>query len=361
MKSVSNSSDLVTILIPCLNEEKYILNCLRAVIGFNLPAGMQTEVLVLDGMSSDRTRLLIAQVSQEDARVRCIENPGRIQSKAINLGVSLAGGEWILRLDAHTVYPPDYLEKNIETAIRTGAANVGGLWVTKAGSQSYGAEIVQALTTHRFGVGDSPFRTARGEGPVDTVPFGLFRRSLFTEVGYFDERLARMEDYEFNSRLRVSGHTVWLNPAIQCSYYNQPSFGAFLHKQFFHEAPYNVYLWYLAPYAFAIRHAITAAFVAGIVSGCIFAPFLPLIRWVFAAIACLYITLAIVASLQQSLRYRRAMHFFTLPFSFFSFHFIHGLGMWWGGIMLLCGKAPVQKKQPAWPGATFFRWKSHSV
>ena len=342
---------LITILIPCRNEEKFIRPCLDSVLGFELPTGVQFEILLLDGRSTDRTRQFIEEIAARDLRIRWVDNPGITQSFALNLGVRQARGQWIMRLDAHTEYPPDYLALCYATALRTGAANVGGVCLTQAGGAGYQAQLVQALTTHKFGVGDSGFRTGASEGPRDTVPFGFFQRKLFDAIGLFDERLVRAQDYEFNRRIAAAGQTVWLDPRIQSCYFNQPTLQAFYRKQFFHEAPYNAYMWYLAPYAFAPRHAVTGVFATGVLGGLTLSAFTPWIAWPFAGVMSLYALMAVLSALQQAVRYRRPFHALVLPFCFFGFHFLHGLGVLVGLARLVTGSAPVQKGREPWPGA----------
>ncbi len=352
---------LISILIPCRNEENYIRACLESVRAFDLPAGTQMEVLVLDGRSTDRTRYLAAEISAQDPRVSLVDNPGQIQSCALNLGVARARGQWVMRLDAHTFYAPDYLRCCVETAQRTGAANVGGVCITLPGGDNYQARLVQALTTHKFGVGNSGFRTGAAEGPADTVPFGFFRRDLFDQIGFFDERLVRAQDYEFNRRIRAAGLAVWLNPAISCQYHNQPTLRAFYRKQFIHEAPYNAYLWYLAPYAFALRHAITGAFAFGVISGALLAPVSPWLAWTYFGVLALYLALALGAAGQQAVRYRDIRHVFALPPTFFLYHFLHGVGVLHGLIRIATGTAPVQRAGSPWPGAPWSRIPIHSL
>jgi glycosyltransferase involved in cell wall biosynthesis len=346
---------LISVLIPCRNEEKYIRSCLESVLAFELPPNVRTEVIVLDGLSSDRTTGIIDEIAKSDSRLSWCTNPGIIQSCALNTGLRRARGAWIMRLDAHTHYPSDYLRLCHETAMRTGAANVGGVCVTELGGSGYQAQLVQALTTHKFGVGDSGFRTGVAEGARDTVPFGFFRRDLFTVIGYFDERLVRAQDYEFNRRIKAAGRLVWLNPAIRCHYHNQPTLGAFFRKQFVHEAPYNAYMWHLAPYSFALRHAITGAFALGVLGGLALSPVTPWIAWPFAAVMVLYGVLACASGIQQALRYRHAAHVVSLPPLFFAYHFLHGVGVLIGLVRIATGTAPVQKCGPPWSGAASFR------
>jgi glycosyltransferase involved in cell wall biosynthesis len=346
---------LVTIVIPCFQERAFIDACLESVTGFALPADTVVEILVVDGMSTDGTRDAIERLATRDNRVRLVDNPRRNQSAALNLAIALAGGEYLLRLDAHSVYPADYLARTLETARRTGADNTGGVVATLRRGYGYQAALVQAIITHRFGVGDSGFRTEAAEGRADTVPYGCFRADLFDRIGFFDERLIRAQDYEMNRRIIASGGTIWRNPEIRVHYYPHPDFSSFIRKQVAYEAPYNAYMWYLAPYAFTPRHAITGVFSLGVLGGIVLAPFSHVVAKIFAAVMLLYLLLAVVAGTQQAIRYRQPLHAFIAPLAFFTYHFLHGLGLLAGLAKLALGVSPVQKKREPWPGAGRFR------
>ena len=347
----SRKTKLVSVVVPCRNEEHFIADCITSALDFDLPEHVQIEVLVLDGLSEDQTVIKLRPIMKKDARIKLLTNPGKIQSTAINIAVMEAQGEWILRLDAHSTYPQNYLKLCYETMLRTGADNVGGLFITQPRGANYQAYLVQALTTHPFGVGNAGFRIGMNEGKVDTVPYGFYRKSVFAEVGLMDERLVRAQDYEFNRRILTSGGSIWMNPQIHVTYYNQPNLFVFLKKQLILEAPYNAYMWYLAPYTFAFRHVITAVFVMGLIGGLTISNLSPLAEGIFLGIMGLYFFLGILSAFQQSLRYRKFLHLFTLPLSFFLYHFIHGVGVLYGLITLLLGRAPVQQHVEPWSGA----------
>lgn len=345
----------VSILIPCYQERNFIRACLESVRAFELPENFSIEVLVLDGMSTDGTREIVSEIAAADPRIRLVDNLKRTQSAALNLGIPLAHGDYLMRLDAHSVYPTDYLAHTVETAIRTGADNTGGVVATMRRGEGYQSALVQALTTHKFGVGDSGFRTDAAEGEADTVPYGCFRKEVFAKVGLFDERLLRAQDYEMNRRITAAGGKIWMNPAIQVSYYQQPDLTSFIKKQVVHEAPYNAYLWYLAPYAFTPRHAITGVFAAGVIGGLLLSAVSPLIGIAFAGVMALYFTLAFAAGCQQAIRYKEPRHVLFAPIGFFLYHFLHGVGVLIGLARLATGTAPVQGKPEPWPGAGRFR------
>src|SRR6185295_1607279 len=99
----------VSILIPCYQERNFIRSCLNSVREFEVPDGVAVEVLVLDGMSTDGTRDIVDEIAAVDPRIRLIDNPNRTQSAALNLAIPIATGDYIMRLDAHSFYPKDYL------------------------------------------------------------------------------------------------------------------------------------------------------------------------------------------------------------------------------------------------------------
>lgn len=346
----------IDIAVPVLNEEKYISDCLDSILKFDIPGNVEIKIYVVDGMSTDKTKELCLKYSNIHKNIIYIENKEKIQSCALNLVIDRGTGDYIMRLDAHAKYPTDYLSNCIETSLRTNADNVGGIVITLKGDDSYNAALVQALTTHKFGVGDSSFRTEqRVEGSSDTVPFGFFKKDIFKKVGYFDQRLVRAQDYEMNRRIIKFGGRIWLNSDIYSEYYNQPTLSKFLSKQFFKEAPYNAYMWYVAPYSFAVRHAITGCFTGGIILGLLLSCFVPIIATIYCGVLLLYFLLALMSSIQQSIKYRHVSFIIILPFCFFSYHFIHGAGVLVGIFNLLLKRSPVQKIAEPWPGAGRYR------
>jgi glycosyltransferase involved in cell wall biosynthesis len=353
--------NLISVIIPCRDEERHIEKCLASVLAFETPPEVNFEILVLDGRSVDRTRELVAAIAARHPSIQLLDNPGRIQSTAVNLGVRAARGAWIMRLDAHAFYPADYLRLCHETAQRSHADNVGGLFIAEISAETYSAKIVQALTTHKFGVGDAGYRTNAKEAYADTVPYGFFRREVFDRIGWLDERLVRAQDYEFNRRIIAVGGKVLRNPAIRVYYFNQPTLKKFFFKQFFREAPYNAYLWYIAPYAFAWRHAITGAFAAGVIGGIPLAVLSPWMGIPYLGVLTLYLLLSLIAATQQAVRYREPLHAMALPVFFFLYHFLHGVGVLHGLLRLLIRTAPVQAQSEPWPGAGWLRVPTHTL
>ncbi len=88
-----------------------------------------------------------------------------------------------MRLDAHSVFPKDYLSSCIETSVRTGADNVGGVAEAIARDNTLQAALVQGLTTHKFGVGNSDFRLNPEEGPWTRCHLDFFDVRFSTGLG----------------------------------------------------------------------------------------------------------------------------------------------------------------------------------
>ena len=337
---------MITIAITCYNEEKYIESSVRSALAFMKPEGVNVEILVVDGMSNDNSRSIVRSIQNETKRVHLIDNPSRFQSHGINLAIEQAKGQYLAWLSAHAIYPPDYLQVLYEASTRTDADCVGGVINTRPGSDSYSGHLVQALTTHKFGIGNSGFKLGQdAEKYSDTAPSGFFKLQIFEKVGKFDERLVRCQDYEMSKRITKNGGKILVTPNVEITYFNQPTIGKFLKKQIVIQGPYNPYAWYVAPHSFNFRHAITAVFMGSLTIGIILSIFFSWARFALVSVMGLYFALALISSVQQSIRYKKPADIFVLPFVFFAFHISHGLGVLVGILKLMCGSAPVQKRK----------------
>lgn len=208
----------VSIIVPCRNERRSIEACLDSILAADYPAD-RIEVLVVEGRSRDGTREVVDRYAARHERVRRLDNPERRTPVALNLGVAATRGDVILRMDAHTVYPPDYVPRCVEGLERHDADNVGGVWEIRPTEDTAVGRAIAAVYGHPFGVGDAWYRTGvDAPREVDTVPFGCWPREVFERLGGFDERLDRAQDLEFNLRLQRAGGRIVLDPAIRSTY-----------------------------------------------------------------------------------------------------------------------------------------------
>ena len=215
----------VSVLVPARDAEAVLADALDSALAQDYPGPL--EVVVIDG--SDM-RAVSDLVGRRFPSVRVVRNPDRIVPTGLNAALQVANGDVIVRCDAHTVLPPGYVRRAVETLERTGAANVGGMQ-TPAGRTAVERAIGAAMAS-RLGSGGARYRTGGVEGPADTVYLGVFRRELLDEVGHYDPSLVRNQDYELNWQLRQRGYTVWFDPALSVVYRPRSSFRA-LARQYF--------------------------------------------------------------------------------------------------------------------------------
>lgn len=219
------SAPMVSIIIPCRNEDAYIAGCLDSILASDYPQD-RLEILVSDGRSSDRSRKILATYTAAYRSIVLLDNALGTTPAALNLGVRAASGDIIIRMDAHVLYPRDYIRRLVSGLQETGADNVGGVLETVPAEDTPIAQAIALGMSHRFGVGNSHFRIGtRERREVDTVPFGCFRRDVFQRVGLFDEELIRNQDDEFNFRLITRGGRVVLLPDVFCRYFARRSLG----------------------------------------------------------------------------------------------------------------------------------------
>lgn len=250
---------LISVIIPCRNEANAIEACLRGVLAFVSPPG-GFEVLVVDGQSTDATASLVSRLAALDPRVRLLENPDRMTSHALNIGIRAAQGKIIVRVDAHTEYAPDYLVECVAALERTGADNVGGPALTRA--RTYRHRVIAAAYHSRFAVGGSRFHQPDGEGWVDTVPYGCYRREVLMNLGLFDEELVRNQDDELNFRLVRMGGRIWLTPRIRSWYTPRATFSR-LFRQYYQYGYWRVRVIQKHRLPASPRQLVPGAFVLG--------------------------------------------------------------------------------------------------
>jgi succinoglycan biosynthesis protein ExoA len=225
--AASEARPTVSVVIPCRNERGTIGGLLDALRSQTFPSE-SIELLVVDGMSSDGTREIVRAAADErrPPLVRLLDNPGRTVPKAMNVGIAAASGAVVVRLDAHSLPAPDYVERCV-AALEAGKGDcVGGAWSIRPGGPGAIPGAIALAAGHPLGAGDAAYRIGGREGPVDTVPFGAFRRETLARVGPFDEDLTVNQDYELNTRIRAEGGVVWLDPAIRCVYFARPGLRA---------------------------------------------------------------------------------------------------------------------------------------
>lgn len=322
----------VAIVIPALNEEKFIDKCLNTVKAQTYPFE-DMDVMVLDGESTDKTKSIVNKWHEQFENVRLIDNPGRIQSIAFNIGVANSDAPYIIRLDAHVEYDCRYVElclRHLSEIENVG--NVGGVCHMRPQRSGLIPEASAILNCSKFGIGGATFRVGGDAGFVDTVPFGAFPRKVIELIGGMREDLARGEDNEFNSRIKKAGYKIYFDPKIESTYYARDTVQGCV-KQMFANGVSIGRLLHVDRESVGLRHLVPLAFVLALmicVVGSIFwAPF----RWLLIVAMGLYFMADIVATF-MACKKNGAKFALVLPWLFFFVHIAYG----WGTLMGIFGK-----------------------
>ena len=314
----------VAVVIPTLNEELHIKNCIDSIISQSFPFA-QMNLMVIDGGSTDKTREIVKSIAEQYSNVRLLDNPKRIQSVAFNVGVANSSAPYIVRLDAHALYKPKYIElcvKHLESNKEIG--DVGGVWDIQPQNGGLIPETNAIINKSRFGIGGAAYRVGAEAGYVDTVPFGAFPRHVVEEIGGMREDMPRAEDNEYIGRIKKAGYKVYLDPKIECVYYSRGTINSFL-KQKFADGKSIGHLFYISRDAISLRHFVPLAFVLSLVFLAICAIFSKYALWLLIVELGLYALCDVIAAIYNSLKFG-VKFIFTLPWMFPLVHICYGCG-----------------------------------
>jgi len=330
---------LVSVIIPCREEARFIDLCLASVLASDYPRE-RLEVIVSDGMSQDGTRERVDWWAWRDGRVRRIDNPGRTTPRGLNRAIGAARGDLILRLDAHAAIAPDYIARAVKHLEASGADCVGGSMRTRVMGSGIFAKAIRTALSHPFGVGNAHFRIASAADPprwVDTVFGACWNRVAFERLGGFDERLRRSQDIEFSARLRRAGGKILLAPEMRIDYYAPATLSRFLRQSWANG------VWAILPIGCASgmpvrwRHLTPLALVLSLAVSILASPWAGL--WASAAMAS-YAVANLASSALAAWKERSPSLAVSLPVVFAGLHLAYGAGSAWGCVVLAARPEP---------------------
>ncbi len=218
----------VSVVLPILNEERFLEHAIEAILEQKYPGDL--EVILALGPSRDRTNEIAQGLRQKDSRVVLVDSPTGRTAAGLNLAIKEAKFEIICRIDGHAEISETYIQDAVEILEETGAVNVGGI-MAAVGKSAFESAVATAMRSP-LGVGGARFHIGGKAGPADTVYLGVFKKRALLEVGLYDERFTRAQDWELNYRLRQSGGVIWFDPRLVVTYRPRPSLQA-LAKQYF--------------------------------------------------------------------------------------------------------------------------------
>lgn len=329
---------IVSVIIPCYNEEKTIGMLLDSLSHQTYPLE-QMEVVIAEGMSEDKTREEIEKFSAKNSgfQVRVVDNLKRSIPAGLNEAIRNSRGEYIVRLDAHSVPHPEYVSRSVKNLEMKLGDNVGGVWQITPGRNTWVAESIAAAAAHPLGVGDAKYRYADEPGEADTVPFGAFRRSLFEKLDGFDESLHTNEDYEFNTRIRMMGGKLWLDPNIKVKYFARPTFGQ-LAKQYWRYGYWKLQMVKRYPESLRWRQALPPLFVLGLLVLLATSIWIPAARVVLAAAVVSYMLALVLSGLDVVFQKGKLYLLLGVPVAIAVMHLSWGSAFLWSLAKSLFGR-----------------------
>lgn len=232
---------LIGIVIPCRNEAPYIEECLRAIYNCELPDGYDITVSIVDGMSDDGTRDIVNHLKTEFKGLQLVDNIKQLTPYAFNLGIyATPNADFIQIVGARHILSPNYLN-NCLNKLNGDKQTwcVGGRIINEYTSET-SAIISKAMSTS-FGMGLGNFRTLKESGYTDTVTSPMYPKELFEKIGYFDERLTRNQDDDFNFRVEQNGGKIFYDHEISLKYYVRGTYKG-LWRQFFQYGYWKVFV-----------------------------------------------------------------------------------------------------------------------
>jgi succinoglycan biosynthesis protein ExoA len=322
----------VSIIVPCYNEQATIGSLLEAIYHQSYPQN-QMEVIIADGLSSDRTREVIETFQEQhgEIAIHLIDNVKRTIPSALNAAIRAAHGEIIVRLDAHSVPHPGYIENCVTDIDAKLGDNVGGIWEIRPGGPGKIARSIALAAAHPLGVGDARYRTGGDAKTVETVPFGAFFKTLVDRIGEFDETLLTNEDYEFNVRVKQAGGSIWFDPKIRSIYFARSTFLQ-LASQYWRYGYWKAQMLRRYPGTIRWRQILPPVFVASLIILIISGLFFPIARFLFLLEFGLYLMIMGIVGLQLAFRERDIFYILGIPLSIGIMHIAWGASFLWSSI-----------------------------
>jgi GT2 family glycosyltransferase len=326
---------VVTVVVPCLNEARFIGPCLESILTNRFPLD-RLDVIVLDGGSEDGTDTVLARYAERYPCVRILENPARVTPAAFNLGIREARGDLVMIMSAHATFVEGAIAKAVAFSRSSGAENVGGRWHIVPRSERFIDRAVAAALSHWFGVGNATYRTGTSRSPVwvDTAAYGCYRRDVFAQIGAFNERLIRGQDMEFNLRLKRAGGRTLFVPDIVINYYARSDLRSFVRRSFLNG------VWAILPFVYSQhvpvswRHLTPLAFVVGLSAG-LGLSVTSAGWWPLLLIGGPYVAIGLVASARVARQQGQWRLAIVMPLVFATLHVPYGLGSLWGAARAL--------------------------
>lgn len=313
----------VSFIIVALSAEKALPFSLGSLSKQDYPHS-NIEVILVDGMSKDDTKRVMLDFKEKEpsfARVVVLENPKRYLACGWNVALREVTGDVVLRVDAHTKFPEDFISKNIKL-INEGKDICGGKVLSILQNDTSWNRTLLSAESSMFGGGFTFFRRGETSRYTDTLAFAAYRKEVFDAAGPYDERLVRTEDNDMHYRMRKAGYKFFFSPEIVSYRFNRSSLKGLLRQKYLNG--YWVGLTHAVnPLAFSVFYLVPLVFVLALLT--VFA-LLPLIAWPMIVMLSAYSLVLLLALCAAILKDGFCWQMLLLPVIIFGLHLYYGVG-----------------------------------
>jgi glycosyltransferase involved in cell wall biosynthesis len=316
---------VVSVVIPCRNEERFIGSCLDSIVSQDYPKD-KIEILVIDGMSEDKTREIVFEYAGRYPCIKLLNNPKKHTSSAFNIGIKNASGEYITIIGAHSAHSSNKFRKSIEYMEKYKVDVVGARCDVINVDSSITSKAIACALSSLFGVGGfhrEPIKKARF---VDTAAGCFYKRKAFEIMGLYNEELLRAQDMELNKRLTKTGAKILIAPDIVYYYFPCGDLKSFYMHNFKDGLWITLSFKYSNTMPVSIRHLVPLGFVLSLMIFGATAIYSPIFLLLFVLIIFTYFLLNLCFSIRISIKRRDIRFIFLMPVVFAALHFSYGVG-----------------------------------
>ncbi len=315
---------IVSLGIIALNEEGYLCDVLQNIVNQNFPL-KQIDFILIDGMSTDSTKTIMDSFRgnhrEEFYDIRVFENKGQWLAKGWNIFINNAVGDVLIKVDAHSLIPPNFITLLVKSIEKDSLDVIGGKRPTILKEQSNWSKILLEAENALFGSGLAVFRTSDKPRFVKSVFHGAYRKEVFEKIGMFNETLRRTEDNEIHYRIRKGGYRIKYDPSIVSYQYARPTLMKMIQQKYLNGYWIGKTVW-VCPLCFSVYHFVPLLFVVSLIFSSIISFFSPIL---FIVLICLYGIFDLINTIISAVK-NKSLYMFSLFVIFPMLHISYGIG-----------------------------------
>jgi succinoglycan biosynthesis protein ExoA len=316
----------VTVIIPVRNEESSIARTLEQILEQKRD-GLNIEILIVDGQSTDRTREIARSFAAKHSEVRLLDNPKFVPSAARNIALQESRGDYIAIVDGHCEFPTRTHFLDLVKAFEESGADCLGRPQPLDISQATALQRAIAVARSSW-LGHHPgsfiYKEQEADCPAASVAVA-YRRSVFEEVGRFDERFDACEDCDFNHRIDKASLKCRFVPNLALKYHPRNSLRG-LFQQLYRYGRGRVRLMRKHRDSFHVVSTMRAVLLM-LLAGPIVCWAVPVLRIPYVIAIGVYLATIIGISIWQAVRKHDPRLAFWMPPAFLTIHGGAGAGI----------------------------------